>query len=261
MPIFPQLATGAMGQYPLRRMRRSRTVENTMPDGHAVRLADNGAERTEWRLEYQELTDGELDALIEFFQAVEGRLGTFTFLDPAGNLVAWSEQLDEPAWEKGPLVTVEGGVTGPAGEVNAWRVANGGAAPAGIAQTLNVPEELYYCLSVWVRSVQTTQVTLVRGGARTTKQVTAEWNRLTFAAQAAGTAESVLFGLELAPGAAVEVCGFQVEAQAGASGYKKTGARGGVYGNARLAGDELKITTVGQGRHGCTLNIIHGEHF
>ena len=63
---------------------------------------------TEWRLRYEELTDGEMDTLRSFFEGVEGRLGTFTFLDPAGNLLAWSEQLDAEVWEKDPLVTVTG---------------------------------------------------------------------------------------------------------------------------------------------------------
>ena len=80
------------------------------------------------------------------------------------------------------------------------------------------------------------------------------------AAQGVGSGETVRFGVELQPGAWVEVFGPQVEAQTGASAYKRTLSRGGVYENARLDNDELLVTTVGPGRHRCELTVIHGEH-
>lgn len=256
MRYFPQLETGAMGQYPLRRVRRMRTVSNEMPDGRAVKLSDAAAATTEWSLEWAGLTDGEMEALARFFEDVEGRLHTFTFLDPGANLLCWSEDLERSAWEKGPLVTVTGGLADPRGGTRAWRVANG-----SLIQTLNVPSWFYYCVSLYARSDGGGQITLVRGGETAERTVTPQWRRLSFAAQSAGTEESVRFGLELASGAAVEVFGLQVEPQIAASGYRKTAARGGVYPNARLADDRLYWTTAGPGRHECELDIIHGERF
>jgi hypothetical protein len=43
------------------------------------------------------MSDQELAALEALFQAVEGRLTPFTFLDPADNLLAWSEQQNQPS--------------------------------------------------------------------------------------------------------------------------------------------------------------------
>lgn len=256
MRYFPQLESGAMGQYPLRRVRRKRTVCSHMADGRRVRLADTAADTTEWRLEAAGLTDGELETLMGFFESVEGRLHTFTFLDPADNLLRWSEDLEQSVWEKGPLTTVTGGVADPFGGMRAWRIGNG-----SVAQTLNVPEWFYYCVSVYARCDTGGMLRLARGGQSAEQRVMPEWRRLSFASQSAGTEESVRFGVETEPGATVEVYGLQVEPQIAASAYKGTAWRGGVYPNARLAQDRLQWTTVEPGRHTCSLGIIHGDHF
>jgi hypothetical protein len=261
MDYFPQLATGAMGQFPLRRTRRTRTVVNSATDGRRVKLADSGAGVTEWVLEYRELSDGEVEAVTAFHQAVEGRLRTFTFLDPAANLLAWSEKLSEPVWEKGPLVNVSGGEADPSGGTGAWLVTNAGPTAAGVAQTLNVPGWFRYSLSAYVRSAQNAEVALVCGGGRATRRLSGEWRRLVLACEPGTTAESARFGLEVAGGGSVTVYGMQVEPQIAASAYKRTGARGGVYTNARLASDALEVTATAAGRHSCRVEIIHGERF
>lgn len=253
---FPQLETGAVGQYPLVRVRRGRTIDNRMPGGTSVRFADTAAQTTEWRLVFDELTDGEAETLRQFFEAVEGRLNTFTFLDPAGNLLRWSEKLDEAVWEKGPLVTVSGGIGDPFGGTRAWRI--GGPEGGAITQTLAAPGWFYYCLSLYARSEQETGITLVRGSQRSAQRVTRHWGRVTFPSCGTGSEEGVRFGLEL-HGGAVEVFGPQVEPQAGASGYKKTGSRGGVFQNARFGQDVLQLTAAGPGRHHSKMSVIHGE--
>lgn len=259
MSYFPQLGTGATGQFPIVKRRRARTVSNTAMDGHQVKLVDAPAQSTEWRLRFEELTDGEMETLASFFESVEGRLGTFTFLDPAANLLAWSERLDQTVWQAAPFVTVTGEVQDPLGTTRACRVTNAGGAAAQIAQTLQVPDWFRYCLSVYARSEWGSSVTLVRGEEKRAYGVGSEWRRLAAAAQSERKEESVRFGLELPPGAAVEIFGMQVEAQTGASAYKRTLSRGGVYSNARFDDDEFQVTTAGLERHGCELTVIHGE--
>ena len=56
-----------------------------------------------------DLSDEEAAALRAFFDAAEGTLNGFTFLDPAGNLLAWSDQLDNAAWQTDPLLSLTGG--------------------------------------------------------------------------------------------------------------------------------------------------------
>jgi hypothetical protein len=261
MKCFPQLATGAVGQYPLCRTRRTRTVRNALADGRSIRLADTDAECTEWKLQFEELTDGELASLEGFFTAAEGCLNTFTFLDPAANLLSWSEDLDQAVWEKGPLASAAGGIADPLGTACAFRISNHGAAPQQIAQTLNVPAWYWYCLSMYARSGSAGEITLVQGDQRRRRRVGPQWSRLVLAAQPASVAESVRFGLELDAGTSVDVFGIQAEAQTGASLYRRTRGRNGVYESARFNQDEFKVTTQGPGRHSCVLSVIDGDHF
>jgi hypothetical protein len=225
-----------------------------------VKLADAGGDSIEWRLRYGALSDAELAEIEAFFGAVEGRLCSFTFLDPTGNLLAWSEALDQAAWEKDPLLALTGGIADAWGTTRAWRIANAGAAPQRIRQIISAPEWFQYSLSLSARSADTTEVTLLRGSESAVRALSSEWRRLVFTAAAAGTAESIAFGLELAAGSSVEVCGLQVEPQAGASAYRQTGSQGGVYAQARLANDALEIVSTGPNRHSCILDVIHANH-
>lgn len=245
MRCFPQLA-----QYPVRRRRCQRTVVNECMDGHRVKLADAAGGRTKWRLTFRDLTDDEAGVLRSFFEESEGRLGSFTFLDPVDNLLRWSEKLDEAVWERGPLLSVQ------SLDGHIWQVANAGGAAQTIVQWLSVPADYYYCLGVWTRG--TGGVALLRGEERAAEAAGEEWRRMVFAAQSQTAGEMVRFGVELEPGAAVELFGMQVEAQMGASAYKKTSSRGGVYEGARFDQDELRMTTVGVGRHECELKVVHG---
>src|ERR1700758_2351745 len=99
MFYFPQLTTGAVGQYPIEKRRLSRTLVNEAPDGTRFKLADTGATAIEWTLDFPPMNDAERYALPLLYGNVEGRLSTFTFLDPTDNLLCWSEKLDDPVWE------------------------------------------------------------------------------------------------------------------------------------------------------------------
>lgn len=255
MQCFPQLLTGASSQYPIRKRRSIRTVRNQCPDGREIKLADPAAESVEWELVFLEITDTEIATLLQFFHDTEGRLGSFTFLDPADNLCAWSEKFDEAVWQKDPLLQVGGDVPDPFGTSRAWLIVNPGAAPLSMRQTLNVPASFYYSFSLWVRSGLTNQVALFRGSESAVCKVGAEWQRLVFAGSSLNGVEPIAFGLDIPPGGAVDVFGAQVEAQIGASGYKPTTSRAGVYPNARFLDDALALTTLGPGRHGCVVRI------
>ena len=65
-----------------------------------------------------------------------------------------------------------------------------------------------------------------------------------------------MFGAELDAGASVDLFGMQVEAQRGVSDYKKTGASGGVYADARFAEDELTVTARGTDVFDAVIRIV-----
>ena len=260
MFYFPQLSSGATGQFPITRQRSARTVVNQSWQGYQVKLADPGAAITDWHLSFAEMSDQELAALEALFQAVEGRLTPFTFLDPADNLLAWSEQQSQPVWQAAPLLTVTGGVADPMGGTAACQVGNPTAATLMLQQSINAPASLNYCLSLYARSNQSTQVWLVRGSATDPQAVSPEWTRLMSAGQLQDAADSISFGIALDPGATVDIFGIQAEAQTAASLYKQTAETGGVYPNARFRDDALTITTVGPSRHSCELDIVNVEY-
>ena len=259
MLVYPQLATGALSQFPVEKRRRLRTVVNAAADGRSIRLADPAAEATEWQLQYAGLSDAELAALQQFFLAAEGSLNGFTFLDPAGNLFAWSDHLDNAVWARGPVLAVSGEVADPMGGSNAWHTVNSGGGAQSITQTLGAPGGYTYCLSAYARASQPAVATLLRGTDRADRQVGTEWKRIAFAGTGDAKAASLVFGLEAPAGAALDIFGLQVEPQAGASGYKAA-TSGGVYENARFGDDTFRFTTTAPDCHSATVNIFHASH-
>ena len=239
MLIFPQLGTGAIGQFPVQRRRVPRTVVNRAADGHVVKLADPAGAVTEWTLEYTGLSDSELATLQAFFVAAEGTLNPFTFVDPAANLLAWSGQFDNAVWTKGPQLTVSG-----------QHIANAGEGAQSITQTLSAPAEYLYCLSAYVKAASATTVTLLIGNQRGDRVVGTDWTAIAFAASG-----DPVFGLELPAGAAVDLSGMQVEPQAAPSMYQAS-TTGGVYENARLADDVLTVTTTDVACHACRVRVV-----
>ena len=82
MANFPKLKTSAIAQYPSSRrgLYQNQTVQ--FVDGSAQRYRDSGRARLEWQIQLQELDEGELAAIEEFFLASQGAFGSFSFTDP-----------------------------------------------------------------------------------------------------------------------------------------------------------------------------------
>lgn len=259
MAAYPQLATGALAQFPVKKRRRTRTLENALEDGSAIRLADPGAEITQWELVYNGLSDQEAAALREFFESCEGTLNGFTFVDPVANLLEQSGSLDATVWAKAPLISLRAGIADPAGGTAAWRASNAGAARQWIRQTLATPGAYVYCLSAYLRSAQGAEAVLTIGDGAFTAATGPEWRRFCNTGSGAPTGNEVAFGLEVGAGATVEVYGMQAEAQPAPSTYKPT-TQTGVYEDARFAADELAMQTTAENSHAATVRIIHAKH-
>jgi len=259
MNFYPQLQSGATAQFPLTATRRVRTVGDETEDGRIVLGLDPAAGRIEWELNYRDLAMAEWETIDEFFEARAGRLGTFAFLDPMANLLAWSGDFSQTVWVKDPLLSVSAGYDDPSGGAAAWQLSNGGAAAQRLTQTVAAPGWFTTNWSVWARSNGASTVRLVRraGAVEHTLQQTIGpvWRRVTFGGAPGGGGESTSFGIEVPAGGAVEVFGPQAEAQPAAGAYKMTGAIGGVYSNARFDMDELAGVSQGNGRMGTTVRI------
>lgn len=259
MLVYPQLASGAMAQFPVQKRVQARTVMNALADGSSVKLVDAPGATMEWQLKYAGLSDAELAALQAFFAATEGSLNGFTFLDPTGNLAAWSEDLKNAVWEPGVYLTVNGTTDGPSGTAGASTLSNSGAGPQEFTQTLNAPGGYRYCFSLYARADEGNAITLLLGSARAECTVTADWVRVSIAGCGDAAADSVNFGVEVPAGCSVDVFGFQMEAQAAPSAYQKS-TNGGVYEGTRFRDDSLQITTLAPNRHSATVNLIYANH-
>jgi hypothetical protein len=259
MLVYPQLATGALAEFPIQRRHKMRTLVNTAADGTVLKLADPGAETVEWQLKYAGLSDTELAALQQFFTASCGTLNNFTFLDPTANLFAWSNDLSNTIWDSSPFLSCTGGNTDPAGGTNAWHVVNSGAAAQTLSQIFTAPGAYLYCFSVYAKADSPGTLTLLIGSNRYDQTSGPDWERFACAGTADPTASSVTFGIELGPGAAIDVYGMQVEPQASPSLYKAS-TTGGCYENARLRDDILSFTTTGVNCHSAIVNIIYASH-
>ena len=259
MLIYPQLRSGALSQFPVEKKRRTRTVTNMAADGSTIKLADPGVAETSWVLTYADLSDEEAAALLEFFEAAEGTLNGFTFLDPTGNLLARSDDLEDAAWQRDPMLSLESGISDPAGTALAWRLSNSGSAEQSLAQTLAATGQYQYCLSAYVRTDAAAVVWLKIGNGAAQRGVTARWTRIALACTGSPDDTSLRFAIEIPAGGTVEVYGLQVEPQAAPSVYKSS-TRGGVFEGAHLADDVLTISSTDANRHSCAVKVIHANH-
>jgi len=263
MLVFPQISTGASSLYPLKKMSRQRSVVNTLGDGTRDVYADPDAASLGWELHLTGLTGPEWASIEALFEATSGMWLPFTFLDPAGNLLADSETFGGSAWTNGPLIELTTGVTDPSGTTRATGVTNGGQAPLAVAQTVAVPGNFHYCLSVWARSTNGTSVTLsiasAGGSVTETFFPGAQWTRISLAGNVGQVANSVTFAAQLPAGGAIEMFGIQAEAQLAPSDYKLTGTTGAVYPSARFASDRLTVTAQGTDVYDAVVRIVNME--
>lgn len=260
MIVFPQLTTGAVGQFPIVRRRKYNAVTNVLADGSAVAYTDSSPRKNAWDLTLRDLTDDEAKSIQQLIQAVEGRRGTFTFVDPTANLLAHSEELDNACWTRGPMIQLSGGVDDPVGGQRAIRLINAGQAAQDLSQSLPAPSWFGYCFSVYGRSAGGSSISLTRSSSSNTQTrvfaLGPGWTRCVLSGAFIGTDESLQFTLELPAGASVDVYGIQAETQPSASAYKRSGNRNGVFSSARFDTDALQQSTDGPDQHRFVLRIV-----
>lgn len=246
MAFYPQLSTGCLAQYPISKRRRLRTILNESEGGSRIAFGVPEAGEIEWDLQYEGLTSGEANALTSLFRDCEGQLQTFVFADPFANLLARSEEFHSTPWQSDALLTWTGGIADPMGSSRARRVVNTGAAAQGLRQSVNLPGDYQVCFSFWARSGVPTSIAVSRtaGAVSAERTVVAKsaWTRFEIASALSTGSSPSTVSIMLPAGGVVELFGAQLEAQTDASGYMKTGARSGVFTEARFAQDSLPVT-------------------
>jgi hypothetical protein len=260
MLYYPQLTTGSVAQFPVSRTVNMRTVANKLPSGFTIRMADTGAQKVQWRLVYSGLTDGERSSIESLFEAAEGQLNTFAFLDPTDNLLMWSEDWTQSAWTPDPLLQVTSGAADPLGGSGAMQLTTTGQTTQQIIQNTSAPSSFVYTFSVYVRSnvPATIQLVVAATGQVSSTAITtgASWTRVTTSGNLAVQQDGVSFGVQLPSGVQVDAFGAQVEAQPGAGLYKKTIDLGGIYSTTRFSSDLLTVTATAPNQHSCQIGLI-----
>ena len=251
MEYFPQMWSGCIAQYPLRKELRTRTAQTELADGSAVKWPDSQAGEVHWSFLARQLDAGEKSAIENLFRTSEGSLKTFTFLDPLANLLRWSEELSETVWHRDALVSLAAGVSDPVGGTGATSVVNAGQAEQELGQTIALPAWFGYCFSFQARSASGTRLRVQRRSGTTIQEaslaVAGEWARCQSAGSIGTLDESMTFSIILAPNSQVDIYGLQVEAGPGASSYMKTSDRSGTYPETRFEHDYLDCVASGPG--------------
>ena len=261
--FFPQLGTGVVAQYPIRKSRFFRTIKNILPDGRMILLPDTSAGRLQWELNYSNISGNDAEALQAHFRICNGPFRRFTFLDPTENLLSFSCDFDATVWLKGNSIQVENAISDPLGGQQGFRLTNNSQASADLYQILAIPTSFFYCLSVYVRTSATSQLSLFRRGQndnhRETYASKPYWTRVSLRGALAEQTSTLSTGLTLAPGQQVEVFGIQLEAQLAASEYRPTNLKGGVHSNAHLGMEELVLTAEGPDSYSTTVFVESAE--
>lgn len=257
--FFPQLTSGALVQYPIRKTRLVRTIQNIMPSGDMVLFSDTNGGHLVWELEYTDLSPQDTNALQSLFQSCAGPLRGFTFIDPTDNMLAYSADLTGSAWQISSLIHLASGIADPNGGTAGFSITNSGQTNQEIAQTLTVPAGYQYCFSLYARSDQASTLQLMRRGseaqASSAFAVGPMWNRMVFAGRLNDPGATFSAVVSLAPGQRVYIYGIQLEAQLAPSRYRATTKTSGVYANAHWATEQFNIAAEGPNLFSALLSI------
>jgi hypothetical protein len=243
MLYYPQLTSGSVSQYPVARSMQLRTLTNEMLGGDNIRAQDTGAGAIQWQLQYSALTDAEWTSIDQLFEAVEGQLTTFTFLDPTDNLLLWSEDWTQASWVADPLIALASGIQDPFGGSNAMQATNNAQTTQRVMQATAGPSQFLYALSVYLRTdapcVIDFAVSATGQDWTSPVSVSTAWARMSVSMALTASEDGISFGIQLPAGIRVYAFGAQVEAQPAPGPYKQTTDLAGVYSSARFATDSL----------------------
>ncbi|HEX7363302.1 MAG TPA: hypothetical protein VF283_22660 [Bryobacteraceae bacterium] len=243
--FFPQLSTGALAQYPIRKATVARTIRNILPDGSLVLYPDSSASLMAWQFSYTNLPSNDWVSLQNHFSVCSGPVHAFTFIDPTENMFVSSSDPSGAPWQHSPLITFTPNAADPNGGTAAFTVTNTGQTPQEITQALTIPSGYQYCFSLYAISVQPGMLSLLRRGSVQEEigqtPIGPSWSRFVSSGRLSDSGTSFTAGVSLAPGQQVTIFGPQLEPQISPSGYRPTTQRGGVYANAHWTEERLTV--------------------
>jgi hypothetical protein len=258
MLVFPQLPTGASAQYPFTRQLTQRSIRSAMEDGTNIALADSAADHLRWRIGFRDLSDQEASSLNTFFMSTQGNLLPFLFMDPAANLLTWSEDFSQSSWQTTGL-SFDTAIADALGGKRAVRAHNDSVGSASIAQQTQIPGLAQTCFSVYLRSTVPATATLDRTCGTQSQTlvvaVTPVWQRFCLSGQFSAITDLSRFSVTMPATSAVELFGPQLDAQTNSSPYTLSTGRSGVFISARFDMKQMDVRSTGPNRNDCVVYV------
>lgn len=238
--FFPQLSTGALTQYPIKRVKSVHTAGYMAEDGTKVMYFDPNGGSLTWQLSYAGLTQGEVTTLEALFEACSGQFRAFTFLDPLANLLGTQWQPDATVQLSGNIAT------------------NTGAVAAGASQSLAIPAGYTYAFSVPgdLSADPSANISILASGPNSQNQLVLSLSRplLVYSGALADTGLGFTIKVQLQPGQSIDLSQAQLEAQPAPSPFRPV--LGGIYTNAHWGNDELTFVAEGPNSFNTNFSIV-----
>jgi hypothetical protein len=262
MLFFPQLATGALVQYPLLKQQLERTIQKITQDGSVISLYDIYAPQVRWTLDYECITDAEADTITSFFESCEGSLQPFLFVDPTANLLLFNEDLTQSCWVFSSLLQLTAGIADPMRGAAAIQVFNSSQTSLPLTQSVSIPGQYTCAFSAYLRAGSgPCTVTLSRSdGNNTTSQSispSAAWTRFYLSSTFASSQSTLCeFSLGVPAESTVDVFGLQVDAQPQPGTYIPTTSANATYPSARFDMNQVTVVSTAPSQNNLRINIL-----
>jgi hypothetical protein len=230
--VFPTRFT-----LPMTRESRYTTRVNRMPDFTEARTADQVSPLFRWDLQLGPLSDADAATIQSFYAARNGGYETFAFLDPLDNLLQWSEDFSQSAWQKSnpSSFAVSGGVTDPFGGSAAQTLSNSSGATNTVSQTLVAnPAGITFTASVWLQGSGNVTLRVTDGAGQTASTVAAlsgSWKRYVVTGNFPSAGTQIIWSADLAASAGANFFGAQLVPLQGPGAYTRTTVVSGFHPN------------------------------
>jgi len=235
--------------FPIKRETRFITQLNRLEDGAEYRLYEQTERLCRWDFDVRNATSEQAAQIEDFFLRVGGRYGAFAFLDPLENLLRWSEDFTQAAWEKSnpSAARLDGQLPDPLGSLGAQRWSNTAAQANSFTQWLEVPAAgLELTASIWAKAAPPCQFALavLADGAEVFEsniELASGWRRYSLRVAFSGLdpALRVGFRFELPPNTTIDLFGAQLMALPAPGDYTQTTGLSGFHPHCRFASDGL----------------------
>lgn len=276
MSYFPQIDGAVSTQLPYKTAKSFSSRFKEMKFSRPYSVATRGSGVTGYpagplslfSVSFSAITNAEIATLASFFDEMKGRFGTFTFLDPEGNMVHDSENFSAATWSR-TSTAVGSPTTDPFGGSRATTLTSGSAAQELSTEVVPLsvlPAGFALCGSLYARSAssRTLSVALSLGSSgviarRSWTLPAGSWVRLfcstTVTMGGADTVRLVIGGDGVWSSGSIDVFGPQCSPTLGPGNYVRTPDAYGVHPKCRFDTDAFSYTRVGPNQNTLSLPI------